>query len=239
MNYNKGIEDGKKSQSLLWILSGFITLIGILLVLFKNKNPKTDGLEDEYIKGYKKGVIKRRWLFFIIGLVLSTLIINIVGKVSNDENSNPEITTEIEMKKRNTIIGTYYQKDDTTEWVTEIKDDETYVYKIYESGEEEFNKMGTWSMLFINDQFNSVKKSNKTSTEYKILVFDNKSFLVIDDQNCLKGSSKKLSGLLFSNPEYNLLSSDSKTMSSFNILSPITLGSYETLCYDEELTNEE
>ena len=33
---------------------------------------------------------------------------------------------------------------------SEIKDDETYVYKIYESGEEEFNKMGTWSMLFIN-----------------------------------------------------------------------------------------
>ena len=110
--------------------------------------------------------------------------------------------------------------------------------KVYENGKEELKKEGTWNTLIINDQLNSVKKSNETSTEYKILVFDNKSFLVIDDQNCLKGSSKKLSGLLFSNPEYNLLSSDSKTMSSFNILSPITLGSYETLCYDEELTNQ-
>jgi len=38
MNYNKGIEEGKKSQSPLWIMSGFISIIGVLLVLFKNKN---------------------------------------------------------------------------------------------------------------------------------------------------------------------------------------------------------
>ena len=238
MNYNKGIEEGKKSQSPLWIMSGFISIIGVFLVLFKNKNPKTDGLEDEYIKGYKKGVTKRRWLFFIIGFVLSTLIINIIAKGSNDENSNPEITTEIEKKKRNTITGTYYQKNGTTEWVTEIKDDESYVHKVYENGEEWNKEKGTWNTLIINDQLNSVKKSNETSTEYKILVFDNESFLVIDDQNCLTGSGKKLQELLFT-PDYNLLPSNPGLYSSLNIYSPIRLSSYETLCYDEELTNEE
>ena len=83
-----------------------------------------------------------------------------------------------------------------------------------------------------------MKKSNETSTEYKILVFDNESFLVIDDQNCLTASGKKLQELLFT-PDYNLLPSYPGLYSSLNIYSPIRLSSYETLCYDEELTNEE
>ena len=237
MNYNKGVEEGKKSQSPLWILSGFISIIGVFLVLLKNKNPKTDGLGDEYIKGYKKGVTKRRWLFFIIGFVLYMSIFTVIDKFSNNETSNSETTTKIEKIKRNTITGTYYQKEDTTEWVTEINEDGSYTHKVFDNGEIGINNIGKWEIKIIQDKFNSVKKSNESSTEYKILVFDNKSFLVIDNQNCLSSSSKKLQDLLWT-PEYELLPSYPDLYSDFNIYSPIRLRNYETLCYDEELTNE-
>ena len=236
MNYNKGIEEGKKSQSPLWILSGFISIIGVFLVLFKNKNPKTDGLGDEYIKGYKKGVTKRRWLFFIVGFVLYMSIFTVMDMVSNDENSNSETTTETEKKKRNTITGKYYQTYDKSEWVTEIKENESYVTKLYKNGEEKYSKKGKWNILIINDQFNSVKKSNESSTEYKIIVFDNSTYLVVDDENCLIGVSKKVQDLMI-DLKYNFTPSIPGLLSSLDIDSPISLSTYQTLCYDEELTN--
>lgn len=237
MNYNKGIEEGKKSQSPLWILSGFISIIGVFLVLFKNKNPKTDGLGDEYIKGYKKGVTKRRWLFFIVGFVLYMSIFTVMDMVSNDENSNSETTTKTEKKKRNTITGKYYQTYDKSEWITEIKENESYVTKLYKNGEEKYSKKGKWNILIINDQFNSVKKSNESSTEYKIIVFDNSTYLVVDDENCLIGVSKKVQNLVI-DLKYNFTPSIPEVLSSLDIYSPISLNTYQTLCYDEELTNE-
>jgi hypothetical protein len=231
MNYNKGVEEGKKSQSPLWILSGFISIIGVFLVLLKNKNPKTDGLGDDYIRGYKKGVTKRRWLFFIIGFVLYMSIFTVIDKFSNSDT-----ITKTEKIKRNTIIGTYYQKNGTDEWVTEINEDGSYTHKLHDNGELKINDNGKWEIKIIQDKFNSVKKSNESITEYKILVFDNKTFLKVDYENCLRGSDKVLQKLVMTQG-YNLYPSYIGIYGDLGIYSPIRLDMYTTLCYDEELTN--
>ena len=138
-------------------VSGFISIIGVFLVLFKNKNPKTDGLEDEYTKGYKKGVTKRRWLFFIIGFVLSTLIFTNIDKGSNDE-----ITKTKGLKDGKEIIkfdrgiqsdwnesflvqGEFYQENEYEVEVTlKLNDDNTYSFNSYRSGEVVQTKEGSW-----------------------------------------------------------------------------------------------
>ena len=181
MNYNKGIEEGKKSQSPLWIMSGFISIIGVFLVLFKNKNPKTDGLEDEYTKGYKKGVTKRRWLFFIIGFVLSTLIFTNIDKGSNDE-----ITKTKGLKDGKEIIkfdrgiqsdwnesflvqGEFYQENKYDVEVTlKLNDDNTYSFNSYRSGEVVETKEGSWRTKVLKE------KKIKDPISIKILILDNK-----------------------------------------------------------------
>ena len=77
MSNIKGIYDGKKSVKPFFILSGFLSIIGIIFVL-KYSLPKRESFEeegDEYFIGYVGGVKKRRWLYWFVGLLLFPIIL--------------------------------------------------------------------------------------------------------------------------------------------------------------------
>ena len=65
MNYKKGVEEGKKSQSPLWILSGFISIIEVFLVLLKNaKIQKLMVWEMNILKDTKRECDKTKMVVF-------------------------------------------------------------------------------------------------------------------------------------------------------------------------------
>ena len=78
MSNIKGIYDGKKSVKPFFILSGFLSIIGIIFVL-KYSLPKRESFAeegDEYFIGYVGGVKKRRWLYWFVGLFLFPIILS-------------------------------------------------------------------------------------------------------------------------------------------------------------------
>lgn len=233
MSFKEGLENGKKSQSPIWLLSGPLTWIGIILIYNFKKPNKYDfkNESDEYFEGFKKGVIKRRWSYFFGSFILLTFLSGIFQNTNGDttkldtSNNINLITTP----QRTTIEGVYYQKNIYGEYTTEIKNNGTYIYKSYENGEETYSESGRWKIITVE------KKSLKESNSYDLIVFDNKTCLEITDSFCLSGVSNEVSNIIWT-PKYNLFPSDGDLLSSLNMWSPIQLSSYQNLCYDDELS---
>ena len=90
MNYQQGLEDGKKSQKPIWIISGLISILGLIPIIlsyldffkwgiFKiySNSPKTKNInptslkelvnQESYQVGLKKGKLKVRLKYWLIG----------------------------------------------------------------------------------------------------------------------------------------------------------------------------
>ena len=79
-DYQKGNIDGKKSVGIGFILYGFLSFLGLIFV-YKDKPVRSLFKEhsDQYFDGYYNGVIKRRWMFFLGGLLFIMLHIAVIS----------------------------------------------------------------------------------------------------------------------------------------------------------------
>ncbi len=87
-DFQQGIEDGKKSQSKRWIISGLIGLFGILFI-YLYKIPKDFKFSKEYTEGYIKGVKLRRLKYWTFGL-LSIIVVNTISEISQPTQKQSE-----------------------------------------------------------------------------------------------------------------------------------------------------
>ena len=224
MNYQQGLEDGKKSQSKGWIISGLIHLFGILLIHFY-KIPKDFKYSKEYTEGYIKGVKLRRLKYWTFGLLSIIFVITI------SENSQ-STQKQLENNKTNSITGVYYiERSNGYEYTTELKENGEWVHKTFKNGDEQDSGKGFWKIE--NIEVNFVKETKRI----KILIFNGRYYLEITEGNCLYGSSRETQNIISSkNP--NLYPSDPEFLRSMNLYSPISLYTFQSLCKDEELSNQ-
>ena len=219
MDYQKGLEDGKKSQSKGWIISGLISLFGILLIYFY-KIPKDFKYSKEYTEGYIKGVKLRRLKYWTFGL-LSILVINVISQSFLKKQES----------RIDSIVGTYYIEGyNGSEYTTELKENGKWVYKSYINGQLEYSETGLWETE--NIELDLVKETRRV----KILIFNNSYYLEITKSNCLRGSNKKNQEVVYSKKP-NLYPSNPEFLRSMNLFSPIPLDTYQSLCKDESLSN--
>tara|TARA_R110002167_G_scaffold366420_1_gene596498 strand:- start:14464 stop:14850 length:387 start_codon:yes stop_codon:yes gene_type:complete len=77
LQYPLGKKQGKKGTSYLWIFSAFLGPFGILMILFKDIDLE-ENKSFGYSEGYKNGVMKRRWLYYLISLPIALGILQII-----------------------------------------------------------------------------------------------------------------------------------------------------------------
>lgn len=217
MNYQQGLEDGKKSQSKGWIISGLIGLIGIILIYLYNI-PKDFKYSKEYTEGYVKGVKLRRLKYWTFGL-LSILVISLISQSFQKKQES----------KIDSIVGTYYIEGyNGSEYITELKENGKWVYKSFKNGQLEYSETGLWETE--NIELDLVKETRRV----KILIFNNSYYLEVTKSNCLRGSSKKNQDVVYSKKP-NLSPSNPDFLRSLNLFSPIPLETYQSLCKTDKI----
>ncbi len=258
MNYQQGIEDGKKSQKPIWIISGLISILGLIPIIlsyldffkwgiFKiySNSPKTKNInpislkelvnQESYQDGLKKGKLKVRLKYWLIGFgvfVVTTSINPDINPLKMLGLKKQSEKNETNSNKTNSITGVYHiEGSNGYEYTTELKENGELVDKTYKYGVLKDSVRGFWEIE--NIEVNFVKETKRI----KILIFNGRYYLEITEDNCLFGSSRETNNMI-SSKKPNLYPSNPDFLRSMDLYSPLYLGMSEFLCKDEKLSNQ-